>query len=132
MYDNIGGKIKGLAKWVCIIGSIIMAISGIVCMGQGEDFIPVGILLLILGPVLCWISSWMLYGFGELIEKISNIERTMSGNEKSQVQAHSDSKRRESLEKMRASGLISEEEYRQAISKGEGNEKNEQSDRVVE
>ena len=132
MYDNIGGKIKGLAKWVCIIGSIIMAISGIVCMGQGEDSIPVGILLLILGPVLCWISSWILYGFGELIEKISNIERTMSGNEKSQVQANSDSKRRESLEKMRASGLISEEEYRQAISKGEGNEKNEQTDRVVE
>lgn len=132
MYDNIGGKIKGLTKWVCIIGSIIMAISGIVCMGQGEDFIPVGILLLILGPVLCWISSWILYGFGELIEKISNIERAMSENGKSQVQANSDSKRRESLEKMRASGLISEEEYRQAISKGEDNEKNEQTDRVVE
>lgn len=117
MYDNIGGKIKGLAKWVCIIGSIIMAISGMVCMGLGEDFIPVGILLLILGPVLCWISSWILYGFGELIEKTSNIERAMSGNEKSQVQANSDSKRRESLEKLRADGWISEEEYLKRLGK---------------
>lgn len=81
MYDNIGGKIKGLAKWVSIIVSIIMAISGIVCMGLGEDFIPVGILLLILGPVICWISSWMLYGFGELIEKASNIEQIVLSKE---------------------------------------------------
>ena len=117
MYDNIGGKIKGLAKWGCIIGSIIMAISGIVFMTQDEDFIPAGILLLILGPVICWINSWILYGFGELIEKTSNIERAMSGNEKSQVQANSDSKRRESLEKLRADGWISEEEYLKRLGK---------------
>lgn len=103
MYDNIGGKIKGLAKWVSIIVSIIMAISGIVCMGLGEDFIPVGILLLILGPVICWISSWMLYGFGELIEKASNIEQIVLSKECLNSEYI--------LEKFYKGGIITEEEY---------------------
>lgn len=103
MYDNIGGKIKGLAKWVCIIGSIIMAIPGISFIMQGEDFILVGILLLVLGPVICWISSWMLYGFGELIEKTSNIEQIVLSKECLNSEYI--------LEKFYKGGIITEEEY---------------------
>ena len=75
MYDNIGRKIKGLAKAIFIAQGISMAITGIVLMCIDEDLILYGVLTLILGPVLAWISSWLLYGFGELIDKVSNIER---------------------------------------------------------
>ena len=79
MYDNIGGKIKGLAKAIFIAQGISMAIVGIVLMCIDEDLILYGILSLILGPVLAWIFSWLLYGFGELIDKVSDIERNTRG-----------------------------------------------------
>ena len=79
MYDNIGRKIKGLAKAIFIAQGISMAITGIVLMCIDEDLILYGILSLILGPVLAWISSWLLYGFGELIDKVSDIEKNTRG-----------------------------------------------------
>ena len=75
MYDNIGRKIKGLAKAIFIAQGISMAITGIVLMCIDEDLILYGVLTLILGPIFAWISSWLLYGFGELIDKVSSIER---------------------------------------------------------
>ena len=75
MYDNIGRKIKGLAKAIFIAQGISMAITGIVLMCIDEDLILYGILSLILGPVLAWISSWLLYGFGEIIDKLCDIEQ---------------------------------------------------------
>ena len=79
MYDNIGGKIKGLAKATFIVEAIAAVITGIVLMCIDEDLILYGILSLIVGPVLAWISSWLLYGFGELIDKVSDIERNTRG-----------------------------------------------------
>ena len=69
MYDNIGGKIKGLAKAFFIVEAIAAVIAGIALMAIDEDLILFGALALILGPVVAWVSSWLLYGFGELIEK---------------------------------------------------------------
>ncbi|MDR1330170.1 MAG: hypothetical protein LBK23_11280 [Oscillospiraceae bacterium] len=74
MYNNIGAKIKGLAKsiaWIDIISSIII---GIVLIVKGVDdewyvLIGVGIGVMILGALAAWVSSWFMYGFGELIEK---------------------------------------------------------------
>ena len=79
MYDNIGKKIKGLAKAIFIAQGSSMAITGIVLMCIDEDLILYGILTLILGPILAWIFSWLLYGFGELIDKVSDIERNTRG-----------------------------------------------------
>ncbi|MDD5916956.1 MAG: hypothetical protein PUC63_05445 [Clostridiales bacterium] len=79
MYDNIGRKIKGLAKAIFVAQGISMAIIGIVLMCMDEDLILYGVLTLILGPILAWISSWLLYGFGELIDKVSDIERNTHG-----------------------------------------------------
>lgn len=70
MYSNIWKKIKGLAKAIFItetIGCIIGAIA-IFSTDAVDDFAIVGVLLLILGPLVAWVSSWILYGFGELIE----------------------------------------------------------------
>lgn len=66
MFDNIGGKIKALAKvlcWIDIVASIIVGIVLVI-----EDFTFAGILMLTLGPLFSWIGSFVLYGFGQLIE----------------------------------------------------------------
>lgn len=118
MYDNIGEKIKGLAKAIFIVESIAAVIAGIALMASDEDLIPIGLLVLVLGPVVAWVSSWLLYGFGELIDKTCDIERnTRGGERKSEAQSKVDSERIRKIERLRSQGLITEEEYQQAISK---------------
>lgn len=73
MYDNIGGKIKGLAKAVFIVEATAAVITGIALVAIDEDLILFGLLTLILGPAVAWVSSWFLYGFGELIDKVCEI-----------------------------------------------------------
>ena len=74
MFNNIGGKMKGLAKFVCAIGIIASVIGGIALMSN-RWFAFVGVLVIILGPVVVWIGTWTLYGFGELIEQTTIIAR---------------------------------------------------------
>lgn len=74
MFDNIGGKIKGLAKAIFIIATIIFIIAGLVMLSDGGDTAMItGIVTIIVGPLAAWVSSWLLYGFGELIEKTTEI-----------------------------------------------------------
>jgi len=118
MYDNIGGKIKGLAKASFIVVAIAEAITGIALMATDGDLILYGFLVMVVGPIVAWVSSWLLYGFGELIDKASEIERnTRGGERKSEAQAKVDSERIGKIEKLRSQGLITEEEYQKAISK---------------
>ena len=70
MYDNIGGKIKGLAKTMFIVEAIGAVITGIVLLATNDDLIFAGLLTLFCGPIIAWISSWVLYAFGELVEDI--------------------------------------------------------------
>lgn len=67
-FDNIGGKIKGWAKWIFAIEAIAAVISGIVIMAQDEDMILIGLLVVVFGPIVAWVSTWILYGYGQLIE----------------------------------------------------------------
>lgn len=118
MYNNIGGKIKILALVTAIVEAAGSVIAGIALMAEDDDLIPVGLLLWFVGPLVAWISSWLLYGFGELIAKVTDIERNTRGNGavKSQVQAKADAERVNQFERLRAQGLISEEDYQKAIS----------------
>ena len=75
MYDNIGGKLKGLAKVLFIVPAIAAVLAGIVLMSTDEHLILYGLLVMVVGPIVAWISSWFLYGFGELIDKACDIER---------------------------------------------------------
>ena len=70
MYDNIGGKIKGLAKSMFIVEAIGAVITGIVLLATNDDLIFEGLLTLFCGPIIAWVSSWVLYAFGELVEDI--------------------------------------------------------------
>ena len=67
MFDNIGDKIKALAKVLTIFGIVISVIYGMGLMVMNLFF--VGILVMVLGSLLVWIGSFTLYGFGELINQ---------------------------------------------------------------
>ena len=67
-YENIGDKIKGLAQMSFVVEAIAAVITGIALMISDEDLILYGLLVLIAGPIIAWVSSWLLYGFGQLIE----------------------------------------------------------------
>lgn len=72
MYDKIGGKIKTLVKAIAIIGIVASVIYGIVLLSLGQIW---GIIYILIMPFLIWAGSFVLYGFGELIEKVCNIEK---------------------------------------------------------
>ena len=114
MYDNIGKKIKLLARIITIIAVIASIIAGIILMALEQYW---GIIFIILFPFVLWVSSFILYGFGELIDNTCDIERNIGrGIYKSAVQIKQDDKKNKMLEKLRSEGLISEEEYREKIS----------------
>lgn len=74
MFDNIGEKIKLLAQilcWIGIPGSIVMAIIMIDKATEvyiASAYKTIGFLLLFIGPLIALVSSYVLYGFGQLIE----------------------------------------------------------------
>lgn len=70
MFNNIGAKIKCLAKGTFIVESLASFITGIVfwCLwGDIEGFLMF-LAIGVGGFLVSWISSWFIYGFGELIE----------------------------------------------------------------
>jgi len=86
MWDNIGGKIKTLAKVIAWLGIISSIIGGIILIiegvrinqnswfgGGGGLFIGIGFGTIIGGVIFSWIGSWFMYGFGELIENSETI-----------------------------------------------------------
>jgi predicted RNA-binding Zn-ribbon protein involved in translation (DUF1610 family) len=70
MFDNIGEKLKNLAKVIFFIEAIITVIIGLVYMGTDEDFVFLGLIFIIVGPLTALISSWFLYAFGQLVDDI--------------------------------------------------------------
>lgn len=81
MYDNIGSKIKGLAKATFIVEAIGAIITGLVLLSIDDGNALTAVLLCIGGPVVAWVSSWLLYGFGELIDKACEIADNTSGKQ---------------------------------------------------
>lgn len=73
MFDNIGGKIKGLATAVTVIGIISSIICGIFLLAEEEALL--GIVVGAAGSFVSWISSFVLYGFGQLVENSDIIAR---------------------------------------------------------
>jgi len=74
MFDNVGGKIKSLAKVFCWLGIFVSIIVGIAMIlismnsYNGEIFSLIGVVIIILGSILSWIGSLLIYGFGELVQ----------------------------------------------------------------
>ena len=73
MFSNISGKIKTLAQALCWIGIVGSVISGLAMMGSGGDLALLGFVVIVIGSLLSWVSSFTLYGFGQLIENTDKI-----------------------------------------------------------
>lgn len=77
MFSNIGGKIKGLATAISVIGIGISVICGIIMIiagaYNGNVMVGTGFAVLIGGSLASWIGSFFAYGFGELIENTTVI-----------------------------------------------------------
>ncbi len=120
MFNNIGRKIKILAQVIFWFWSIACVIGGIVFIALDDDFLVIGLPLLLVGPIVFWISSWFLYGFGEIIENTAKIAANTKGAQKSEPDASAEkaeNPRLTELRKLFESGLISEEEYNEALAK---------------
>lgn len=85
MFSNIGGKIKVLAMILCWIGIGVSVLSGISILASESDDSIIGelmpdgamaisgLLTMVIGSLTSWLSSFVLYGFGELIENVTSI-----------------------------------------------------------
>ncbi len=72
MFNNIGSKIKLLSLVICFISIAISLVLGLYIMIKLNQ-IAFGLLIIFGGSCASWIASFFTYGFGELIEKSSEI-----------------------------------------------------------
>lgn len=133
MFDNVGGKIKRFAKIVCRIGIIGSVIGGIGCFvassgarhSMQTTLILSGFAVIIVGSLLSWLGSLFTYGFGELIEQTTAINAKLQHNGTGAPSTSpgittprpgsADTKRADRLRRMLDQGLITEDEYNQAL-----------------
>ena len=72
MNDNIGSNLKSLAKTLGVILLVLCIILAIIIWYVTESF-TLGLISVASGFAL-YLSCWLLYGFGHLIEKVNDIE----------------------------------------------------------
>ena len=116
MYEKIGSKIKILAKVMFFIGSFGSIMAGVAFMIDKNEFNFIGIIILVAGIILSLVTTWLLYGFGELIEKTSFIAMNVySSKNQKKENINIDCNRINEFEKLRFNGLISEEEFQKIL-----------------
>lgn len=89
MFENIAAKIKTLAQVLCLVGIGFSVIYGINLMAN--DAVLLGLLIILLGSLMSWVSSFCLYGFGQLIENSDTIVRNMARYEGEKQETSDDS-----------------------------------------
>ncbi|MBR6694275.1 MAG: hypothetical protein IKL62_04945 [Clostridia bacterium] len=119
MFHNVGKKIKVLAQvmfYIMLVGAVI---GGVALISSDDELVPVALGVIAGGALFAWIGSVFIYGFGELIDSAQAIEfNTRSDKAVSPIERDQIEKRRRSLDTLLAQGLITEEEYKNAISNG--------------
>ena len=65
MYKDIGNKIKTLAVGTFILEAAASVVTGIILAIEVDELY---LLIAFIGPFLAWLASWLMYGFGQLIE----------------------------------------------------------------
>ena len=95
MFDNISDKMKSAATALAILGIIGSIIVGIVMIAKAEDSYYPGIgiwsgwLVIIVGSLSSWVSSFTLYGLGQLIENTDVISSKYVVNTPDKAQSSS-------------------------------------------
>lgn len=119
MFNNIGSKIKSLAIVITVLGFITSFFFGIAVLIYSGIL---GIIIIIAGCIISWVSSFLLYGFGQLIENsdilVSNITNppvTSTYIPHNNV-PQSIATRIAALDKLKKEGRISEAGYNSMVS----------------
>ncbi len=97
MFDNIGAKIKSLAKVMCFIGIGLGIIAGISIIGSYySDYdksilagLLLGVIYALLIGVVSWIGSFSLYGYGQHIEDTQAIRRIIESEQRKKLTENS-------------------------------------------
>ena len=136
MFQNIGPKLKNVAKILCWIGiviSVCIAIYFIVAgvqlnddyytRGSGNSLITTGILYLILGPLFSWLGSISMYGIGEAVENSKYVREKLDAASTEQTSSDTNTARKpglsnaEALKQLKEEGIITQEEYNSKVKK---------------
>ena len=64
MFNNIGEKLKGIARFTLVAGIIGSVALGLIVFSERKSL--EGILIIICGSISSWISSCVIYGIGEI------------------------------------------------------------------
>lgn len=77
MFNNTGRTIKLYSKIMFWVMTVSLVLTGIVFLSESFDFWEylVSFLVIILGPIMAWFSASFIYGYGELVEKVGNLEK---------------------------------------------------------
>lgn len=73
MFEDVGNKLKFLAKIVFGVNIIIAIILGLIVMSGSGNFL-LGLLVMAVMFLTSVISAWFLYAFGELIDRTNEVE----------------------------------------------------------
>ncbi len=78
MFSHIGRKLKALAIILAWCGIGVSVAAGLLMIFEFpayDDMRLYGLLSLVAGPLVSWVSSWIVYGFGELIDRTAEIAK---------------------------------------------------------
>lgn len=117
MFDNIGGKLKITAKLFMAVGTLGSIAAAVYLTVKNMIQLWCAAALAVGVPLVCWFLAALLYGFGELIEKMTEIAANTRGanapvSEKTAAVQTNPRQKRDTLETWYAEGLITEEDYR--------------------
>ena len=79
MYHNSGAIVKGLATFIAILLMIVCVAVGVFVIVRAEN-IPVGILIIVGGCLVSWLSCLMMAAFGELVNNSYKILKILNEN----------------------------------------------------
>ena len=94
MFDDIGEKIKSLAYAVFCVGIISSIIYGFVMAGTDENLILLGFVIIIAGSLISLMSSYIIYGFGQLIENTDQLVQNAKVSTTNKLKNYQENKKR--------------------------------------
>lgn len=84
MFNNPGGKIKGIAIAIFILLLLTYVIFGVILIFNGERIVEnatagvvLGILCIAVGFLVSWISALFLFSWGNMVEDVQSIREQL-------------------------------------------------------
>ena len=88
MFDNVGSKLKKMAKVFCWIGIIAFVLLGFITIFAAEkQYDPgnlriTGFCYLFIGPICSWLSSLGIYALGQIAEDVEATKFALEADKK--------------------------------------------------